>query len=99
MKHYDISLEKIVFAERKPKSKAELSNQRLLRQPTAYEVLTLVWSDPPYSVSSRDDFDNWDDLHSVYSIAKSIAGDDRSLGKVVNYVTRVVPSRMLLEFG
>ncbi len=65
-----------------------MSHRRLLRQPTAYEVLVIIWASPDFVPGM--DWDDWASSNTAYGIALRLADDRANLSKTVNYVSRVV---------
>lgn len=87
MSQYDLALRTVVSLG-KNASKDELAYERLLRQPAAYQVLSLIWAASPWS-AGQEPKDDWPGTQTVYGISRRIAPPN-GLNKTINYVDRVI---------
>lgn len=88
MSQYDLALRAVVPLG-KNASKDELAYERLLRQPAAYQVLSLIWAASPWSAGHEPEGD-WPCTQTVYGISRRIAASAEGLSKTINYVDRVI---------
>jgi hypothetical protein len=88
MSQYDQALRTVVALDGKT-SKQELAYERLLRQPAAYQVLSLIWAASPWSAGLEPASD-WPCTQTVYGISRSLAASAEGLNKTINYVDRVI---------
>lgn len=87
-KKYDEVLAAVVFRETGKPNSLQISYERLLKQPDAYEILLLIWIASPYS-QGLSDWSGWECSQTAYRLATELSGQ-KTLPAVLNYVTRVV---------
>lgn len=90
MYQYEKVLNTCVFerGESEKPDKEVLSYERLLLQPTSYQVLVLIWAASPFPADKT--WDGWITEQTVSSISRNIAPSLEDRKRTENYVTRVV---------
>jgi hypothetical protein len=96
-KHYDLSLDQLVFARKAPNNKDEKSQAGLLRKRTSYEVLMIIWATSPYAAGLEEWSPDWASAENVFSIARKLAATPAQRHKMNDYVDRVIDAAVVYD--
>lgn len=89
MSQYEQCIDGIVIDYGDNPRKIDLSYRRLLKQPLAYQILTLIWISSPFS-AGQSDWSKWECRDTVYNLASRLSQQKDDMQKLINYITRVI---------